>query len=315
MILFFGSVAFAGGSDSIVFPPSNRSDSQASHLNCCPEEQDTVYRLTKPIMKAEDLKDYQHALKIQGCYNGEVNGIFDQAMEAAVRDFQRKRQLKIDGVLGTGTIKELAAQFDAGTANKAAPEPPKGPVEIVVNVDKRKLYILDNGKIFKEYRVAVGKGETPTPIGEFRIKRKALNWGTGFGTRWLGLDVPWGIYGIHGTNKPWSIGSHASHGCIRMFNNSVEEIYPWVNPGTKVTITGKVYSPLYEEREKVFRGSKGSAVILVQQGLMAEGYLEKGKPDGIFGHATEAAIKKLQKEKGFEVTGQIDVDIWPILGL
>ena len=48
-----------------------------------------------------------------------------------------------------------------------------------------------------------------------------MNWGGGFGTRWLGLNVPWGIYGIHGTNQPWSIGTQASAGCIRMFNRHV----------------------------------------------------------------------------------------------
>lgn len=313
-LLLCGSFAAAGGGLAGSSFPTQGKDFALSSDNCCPDKQEAVFRLTKPYMKSEGIKDYQHALKILGCYRGEVTGVFDELTQAAVKEFQLRRHLKPDGVLGIKTLQEIAGAFDAYTANTPVKQSPKGIVEIVVDVDRRTLDILDDGKVFKTYRVAVGKGETPTPVGEFRIKRKAMNWGTGFGTRWLGLDVPWGIFGIHGTNKPWSIGSRASHGCIRMFNRSVEEIYPWVKVGTKVTIKGRVYSPLYEEREKVFRGCKGTAVMLVQQGLVSEGYL-KGKPDGIFGPATEQALKQLQKDKGFEVTGQVDMDIWPVIGL
>ena len=54
----------------------------------------------------------------------------------------------------------------------------------------------------------------------------------------MGLDVPWGGYGIHGTNRPWSIGTYASLGCVRMFNEDIEELFEIVAPGTRVVITG-----------------------------------------------------------------------------
>ena len=42
---------------------------------------------------------------------------------------------------------------------------------------------------------------------------------------WLGgLNIPNGIYGIHGTNNPSSIGRKVSHGCIRMYNNDIIEL-------------------------------------------------------------------------------------------
>ena len=200
------------------------------------------------------------------------------------------------------------------TVNTKPEKMPGGKVEIIINTDKKTLTVLDRGQEFKTFRVAVGEDETPTPVGEWKIKRKAKHWGTGFGTRWMGLNVPWGIYGIHGTNKPWSIGTQASHGCIRMMNRDVEQLYEWVEPGTTVRIVGEVYSPYYENRNKVHKGHKGTVVMLVQKGLIAEGYL-KGQVDGIFGPATEEALKKLQKDRGFEVTGQVDVDIWGVLGL
>jgi L,D-transpeptidase ErfK/SrfK len=41
-------------------------------------------------------------------------------------------------------------------------------------------------------------------------------------------------YGIHGTNQEWVIGTRASHGCIRMYNRDVLELFPQVPVGTPV---------------------------------------------------------------------------------
>lgn len=300
-------------------PGSEKACLAASHnsgtITCCPGELNPqVFKLTKPYMRNEEIMEIQAALKALGFYKGKPNGVFDLSTEKAIKVFQRKYKLKCDGVVGKDTRRILVKLFEKRVAHTSAAAVPKGTVRIVIDTDKKTLTVYDDNKVFKKYPVAVGKEETPTPIGEWRIKRKAKNWGTGFGTRWMELEVPWGIYGIHGTNKPWSIGSEASHGCIRMFNWDVEELYEWVKVGTPVKIVGEVFSPLYEHRNKVHKGHRGTAVMLVQRGLIAEGYL-KPPIDGIFGPATEDALKRLQKDRGFEVTGQVDVDIWPVLGL
>ena len=77
--------------------------------------------------------------------------------------------------------------------------------EIYIKVDlcSKELYIIEGEKVIKEYKISPGTDETPTPIGTFLIINKDKSWGGGFGTRWLGLDIPWGNYSIHGTNKPW----------------------------------------------------------------------------------------------------------------
>ena len=62
---------------------------------------------------------------------------------------------------------------------------------------------------------------------------------------WLGLNVPWGKFGIHGTLDPHSVGWASSHGCIRMNNSEVAELYKIVPVGTKVTIVDGVYDILY----------------------------------------------------------------------
>jgi len=295
--------------------PGKKMSETCSTVVCCPGEvSPQVFKLAGPYMRGEEIKEIQSALQALGIYKGGTSGVFDQSLEKAVRAFQRKYGLKSDGVVGLNTRRALAEIFEKKPAYTAAVAVPKGTVRIVIDTDQKTLTVYDDNKVFKKYPVAVGKGETPTPIGQWRIKRKAKNWGTGFGTRWMELEVPWGIYGIHGTNKPWSIGREASHGCIRMFNRHVEELYQWVKVGTPVKIVGEVFPPLYEQRDKVHRGHRGTVVMLVQQGLIAEGYL-KPPIDGIFGPATEKALKQLQKDRGFEVTGQVDVDIWPVLGL
>ena len=107
---------------------------------------------------------------------------------------------------------------------------------IIVNVNAKKLTLFMDGKLFKTYPIASGKISTPTPRGNFKIINKASNPGGPFGVRWLGLNVPGGDYGIHGTNNPSSIGKSVSNGCIRTFNNNIVELYNLVSVGTLVEI-------------------------------------------------------------------------------
>lgn len=106
---------------------------------------------------------------------------------------------------------------------------------IIVNTKNYSLTLYKNNKIFKTYSVAVGKPTTPTPKGNWVITKKGL-WGQQFGGHFMQLSIPTGTYGIHGTNKPWTIGHAVSNGCVRMFNNDAKEVYDLVSVGTPVTI-------------------------------------------------------------------------------
>ncbi|HDK7155398.1 TPA: L,D-transpeptidase [Clostridium botulinum] len=107
---------------------------------------------------------------------------------------------------------------------------------IVINTKAHTLTLFRDNNVYKTYKVAVGKPSTPTPKGTFKIINRAINPGGPFGARWLGLNIPYGDYGIHGTNNPSSIGKNVSNGCIRMFNNQVIELSNLVPIGTTVTI-------------------------------------------------------------------------------
>jgi lipoprotein-anchoring transpeptidase ErfK/SrfK len=90
--------------------------------------------------------------------------------------------------------------------------------------------------IRRDYPVAIGKASTPTPAKNWRIDEKYTysEWGV-YGPRRMRLYKQTGPssfaytgYGIHGTNQEWVIGTMASHGCIRMYNKDILDLYPQV---------------------------------------------------------------------------------------
>ena len=120
---------------------------------------------------------------------------------------------------------------------------------IIINPHYNSLDIYYGGTILKELQCATGKASTPSPQGQFQIVNKIVkpaykgklsgSKDNPLGQRWMGLSVPGtggSKYGIHGTNEEDSIGTNASHGCIRMHNAEVEEIFEFMPVGTTVII-------------------------------------------------------------------------------
>jgi lipoprotein-anchoring transpeptidase ErfK/SrfK len=121
---------------------------------------------------------------------------------------------------------------------------------IVVSIPDRKLAVLESGKVVRIFPTAVGKPSTPSPAGAYNIVQRIPDptWYTKgkiippgkanpLGTRWLGLSVSG--YGIHGTNSPASIGHNVSHGCIRMNNRDVEQLFEMVAIGDAVELVAE----------------------------------------------------------------------------
>ena len=139
---------------------------------------------------------------------------------------------------------------------------------IFIEIEDKTLYLLDGNTCVKEYRIASGKSGYPSPLGCWTIIEKG-DWGEGFGGRWLGLDVPWGKYGIHGTRESGSIGTAASHGCIRMFNEDVAELYDLVDIGTEVVIVNGQFGPFGRKFDEINPGDRGADVLAIQRRLKA----------------------------------------------
>ena len=193
------------------------------------------------------------------------------------------------------------------------PERPSGRIDIIVDTLDRTLTILSDGKVYREFTVAVGKSSSPSPPGQWEIVSKGA-WSGGFGTRWLGLNMPWGKYGIHGTNKPWQIGDSVSAGCIRLLNHDVELIFDWIPIGTQVVITGHPFGPLRNPRRVLGPGERGPDVLAVQRRLRMLGFAPE-EEDGMYGQTTIDAVKRFQQAESLRVNGVVTDEVYDALGL
>ncbi|MFB5661542.1 L,D-transpeptidase [Alteribacillus sp. HJP-4] len=147
-------------------------------------------------------------------------------------------------------------------------EPEPGDPYIIINKQTNHLVYIEDGEIGNPYPVGTGKKQDMTPEGEFTVVVKAvrpyyrkLNIAGGdpknpLGSRWIGFDADetnGRIYGIHGTNRPESIGHYVSQGCVRMRNEEVDELFERVKEGTKVLIVNenKSFAALAAERHLI----------------------------------------------------------------
>jgi lipoprotein-anchoring transpeptidase ErfK/SrfK len=151
---------------------------------------------------------------------------------------------------------ESRPQPDELTAERQAPSlPAQKPAsasdghtrKIVISISERRLALLEDGRLVKSYPIAVGARVSPSPDGEFAVINHAKDptyrhggkeilpgKDNPLGTRWIGLSLKG--YGIHGTNVPKSIGKAASHGCFRMAQSDIEELYNRVQVGDTVIV-------------------------------------------------------------------------------
>lgn len=94
----------------------------------------------------------------------------------------------------------------------------------------------------------------------------------------MGLNVPWGNFGIHGTLDPYSVGWASSHGCIRMNNEDVAELYKIIPYGSKVIIVDGDYGEFGTGFRNLKSGMYGSDVMQIQKRLKELGFF-KGTPN------------------------------------
>ncbi|WP_414635130.1 L,D-transpeptidase [Bacillus sp. NTK071] len=131
-------------------------------------------------------------------------------------------------------------------------QPQPGDPFIIVNKQSNELAFINEDEIKKVRTVATGRSMELTPEGTFMIivkaenpyyRKKNIAGGTKenpLGTRWIGFDAKntdGRIYGLHGTNRPDSIGQYTTAGCVRLQNNEIEDLFNEVPIGTRILIT------------------------------------------------------------------------------
>lgn len=123
---------------------------------------------------------------------------------------------------------------------------------LVIRLNKRRVYVYQDNKLQKSYPIAVGKAGWETPQGSYQVMDMQPEpvwehpW-TGeiflpgpknpLGARWIGFWTD-GVnsIGFHGTPNEKLVGQAVSHGCIRMRNQDILDLYAQVSIGTLVTV-------------------------------------------------------------------------------
>ncbi|NEP18369.1 MAG: L,D-transpeptidase [Leptolyngbya sp. SIO4C1] len=137
-------------------------------------------------------------------------------------------------------------------ATQSVAEPVTQPVYLVLRLDQRQVHVYRSGRIEASYPVAVGKTGWETPTGSFEVFHRLVDPGwthpmTGevvppgpenpLGERWIAFWTD-GVnqIGFHGTPNRESVGQAASHGCVRMYNEDIRELYELIEVGTRVMV-------------------------------------------------------------------------------
>lgn len=155
--------------------------------------------------------------------------------------------------------------FDFGLpdSNQGAPQPRYNdqplrldqlPLRLEIKLSRRRVTMYRGSTPVKSYAIAVGKPGWETPKGTYKVQQMFRN------PTWIhplkkGITIPGGDpenplgrywigfwtdgknwIGFHGTPNPGSVGSAASHGCIRMYNKDIEELFQKVSLGTEVRV-------------------------------------------------------------------------------
>jgi L,D-transpeptidase ErfK/SrfK len=168
---------------------------------------------------------------------------------------------------------------------------------LVINIPEMRLYLFPADAYPGErvpvltWPIGIGAEEAPSPVGSFQVKSKDEN------PTWVvpasilrtmenpravvppGPDNPLGdyrirlsidVYAIHGTNDPWTVGRLTTHGCIRMYPEDIEQLYPLVGPGMPGEILyqpvkfgesrGRVYVEVHQDVYQMYPDLEGHAL-------------------------------------------------------
>lgn len=147
-------------------------------------------------------------------------------------------------------------------------EPASPPLQLILDRRRRLLKVMEGGRERRRFRVGVGMPGWETPVGFFSVIEKTAYpiWehpakgvrippgpSNPLGSRWIGfhrdckgrrgfngqehLEVKGCVTsGFHGTPNRDSVGGAVSHGCVRLFDEDVRELFDMVQVGTPVTV-------------------------------------------------------------------------------
>ncbi len=181
--------------------------------------------------------------KMKGLYYQDIKEMFGERFHMDVRYLDKLNKNKSYKAGETITVLNTRGQLNQ-RINR-----------VVANKAEKTLYAYNDDKLVATYPTTIGSSDTPSPHGTFKIINKVkMPWykatvGEGaqkevymlppgpnnpVGVVWMGLSKP--SYGLHGSPKPEGISRQASHGCIRLTNWDVLEVYANIEKGATVEL-------------------------------------------------------------------------------
>jgi lipoprotein-anchoring transpeptidase ErfK/SrfK len=127
-------------------------------------------------------------------------------------------------------------------------------LRLEIRLSQRRVVVFQGKVPLKSYAIAVGRPGWETPTGVFNVRQMFKNptWvhplkpgilipggdpENPLGLYWIGFWTDGKNWiGFHGTDNPGSVGKAVSHGCIRMYNKDIEELFKKVSLGTEVKV-------------------------------------------------------------------------------
>jgi lipoprotein-anchoring transpeptidase ErfK/SrfK len=203
-------------------------------------------RRVRAMLKSQaarlDLPALDAAISFRG-----AKPVFQKPRISKSIDLKKAEAVVVDAILNRTKSTYALPQL------RVVPTVTAAPPAILIERSAFRLTLFSKGKRHV-FGVAVGAPGHTTPAGSFKIIQKQMNptwfppdspWAEGLGpvppgvdnplgTRWMGTSAP--AIGIHGTPLPGSIGTAASHGCIRMRIPDAEYLYDRIEIGTPVVI-------------------------------------------------------------------------------
>ncbi len=140
-----------------------------------------------------------------------------------------------------------------GDPDRFLPQPdPAWNVRLVISLSDRQVSVYHRDEYQRSFPIAIGRSGWETPTGDFEVMQMIQDpfWENPFtgevippgadnplGSRWIGFWTDGRNYiGFHGTPNINSVGTAASHGCIRMYDHDVVQLFELVRLGTPVTV-------------------------------------------------------------------------------
>jgi lipoprotein-anchoring transpeptidase ErfK/SrfK len=187
---------------------------------------------------------------VAGCASAQAASDTTPPGNSFVRDSNRTTAQSVSAAPATTSrIGSAASSSSPASAKPAGNKPNRaaGPLRLEADISERQLHLYQGGELVKSYSVAVGTRKDPTPRGSYSIRK--LVWNPG----WVPPDEDWAKkktakapgekgnpmkvvkiffrepdYYIHGTGETSSLGSAASHGCLRMAPSEAAELGQYI---------------------------------------------------------------------------------------